>query len=369
MESMGNALTQPFQGPQGAENTLKLAAVLAPRLNFGNRPLQQGEGEGLRNLLGAFGQFAEQKRRKDAEGHVMTGLQGAFGGTVPWSALPISDLPETTQRMIMEEMGRAVQRQTPSVPDRLAALAQAVALQQQGGDPSVAFKRMGLPQFGEGDLTRPSPQSPVVRNPVPIASEADLAPSLNTLSPTSGSPFGLTKWEMERRMPSKTPGEVEARAVEEMNLPPKDRLHTLRRQTETSVTLAQSLNDINRGIEAEKTRLWGGVNSSGMRIQGMNDIPVQDMIGLIRHGEQAKLLEERLASEQGRLPQVGLHSDILPTTAQLSQIEEGLSSRLKRDATPNEVIREYAKWLLANRKRTEPSLTPTLDAQQQTRPR
>jgi hypothetical protein len=335
VDTLGTTFVQPFQGPQGAENALKLASVLAPRINLGSRPLQAGEGEGLRHLLGAFGGFAEQKRRKEAEGNVLTGLEGALSGKAPWSSLPISDLPEATQRMIMEEVAKGAQRQNPSVADRLAALSHAMQIQQQGGDPNVAFASMGLPAMM---------RSPVSPDRVGMSPETTMTPSLNRLPPATMSPFGLTKVQMERQMPPKTPGEIEARAIEAQNLSPAGVLSALQRQAETPVTLQQDLNHALQGIQAKETQLFGGVSSTGIYIPPMpGSLQQDDVVGLLKLKSRAQTVEDQLAKMQGRAP--------VPIYDQeaIVRLRNDWYLNYKRLPTPEQLYREYAKELILNR--------------------
>lgn len=128
-DDLGSAFVDPFQGPQGAENTLKLAGVLAPRINLGGRPLQPGEGEGLRHLFSALGGFAEQKRRRAAEGQLLSGIQDVMAGNAPISTLQVSDLTEPMQRTLMEQVAKRgmqteAQTQKQSAFDKIMATAQ-----------------------------------------------------------------------------------------------------------------------------------------------------------------------------------------------------------------------------------------------------
>lgn len=129
-------------------------------------------------------------------------------------------------------------------------------------------------------------------------------------------------------------------------------------EAEKPERLAQLVAEYDRLAETQKTRLFGGVNANGLRIEGMNNIPVGDMIGLIRNAERAKMFEERLAAAEGRAPQEGMHSDILPDDAMLAQIKQGISSRIGREASPAQVIQEWAKILIERRNRKTEDVRP-----------
>lgn len=342
MDSLMTAAVDPFQGPQGAENTLKLAAVLAPRINFGSRPLQPGEGEGLRHLFGSLGQFAEQRRRRNAEGQVLTGLQSAFEGTTPFSALPVSDLPEATQRMILEEVGRQAGKRNLSPSDRIALLNAMGTINERGGDPMAALSLLGLSPsvFGGTPAVQPSaslPMPPQPQRPIDTTQEAPLAPS----------PFGPSEITRKWQSPPSSEGELIARRLS--SVPTDQMLTTLQQQKENPATLAQSLNDAHRRVQDEQTRLFGGVNSQGERIPGPQTVPLSDMMNLVQLAQQAQDTEDRLAQMQGRRPTM-LYPGLLPDDATLAQIDRDKSLRTNRNITLREALKEYAKILIERRK-------------------
>lgn len=154
-----------------------------------------------------------------------------------------------------------------------------------------------------------------------------------------------------------SPGEVEAQAITEQGGGPGARLQALRSQSETPVTLANNLNEMQQRIQSRRMELFGGVNSSGMRIPGLSTIPTDDMIGLINMAESAEGVNERLSGARGQT-QTPLFGDLLPNDAMIRQINQGLLQRLRRQPSRDEIVREWAKILIGRRNRQQPSLAP-----------
>jgi hypothetical protein len=227
-DTLDTTFVQPFQGPQGAENALKLASVLAPRINLGSRPLQPGEGEGLRNLFGAFGTFAEQKRRKNSEGQALSGLQAVMAGNAPISTLPVSDLPEATQRILFEQVAKQATRNAPlTMTERAGLMAPASTIAERGGDPMAALKALGISVGGEAPASPPAVSAPTTapNGPVTMSPALAIAPSvMSRPAPTPGpesSPFGrqnaaLDAYDAHQRLAklvSESPGLLTREAV------------------------------------------------------------------------------------------------------------------------------------------------------------
>ena len=350
MESLGNALTQPFQGDRAGENTLALAAALAPRLNFGRNPLQQGEGDGLKNVLAGMSAMAGQRRKSAAESQVMAGLPDILAGRSAASSLPLGDLSPEIGKLFFDAVLKNEERRNPTFENRLAAMSHASAISGAGGDPLAAFRDMGLGNLMPGGQASASPPPPV-RSPgaVGMLPAEALAPSLLNLPPTRTSrPFGFSRVEEDYMKPLKTPGETEARAIAAMNLTPEKTLEALRRQSETSVTLANDLQGALGTYHKAHEQIFGGV-SNGIRIPGMAG-SVQDFTRLMGLATNADAIEGRLANAQGREKQ-DLFTGVLPSDAELKQVRDGVSGRLGRQATYQETLHEWAKILVGRQAR------------------
>jgi hypothetical protein len=153
------------------------------------------------------------------------------------------------------------------------------------------------------------------------------------------------------RLHPPTMGGVEAGAIRDLNLPPTETLRAARGQAETPVALADQVNQIQQRIQSRRTELFGGVSATGMRIPGLNNVPLDDMIGLVNMAEQGNTLNERLSGERGTTASP-LFGDLLPNRDMLRQINQGLRQRLQRDPTRDEVVREWAKILIGRRNRS-----------------